>query len=71
MATDTVPDWDFDEEEKVKAAWQRTVSRSPLVANLKKAADLQLKFFINIEEVAYKNLYAIVEAARLLRQKYF
>lgn len=36
----------FDDEEKVKAAWQRTVSRSPLVATLKKAVDLQLKFVI-------------------------
>jgi hypothetical protein len=37
---------DFDDEEKVKEAWQRTVSRSPLVATLKKAVELQLKFVI-------------------------
>jgi TusA-related sulfurtransferase len=36
----------FDDEEKVKEAWQRTVSRSPLVATLKKAVELQLKFVI-------------------------
>ena len=36
----------FDDEEKVKAAWQRTVCRSPLVATLKKAVELQLKFVI-------------------------
>lgn len=36
----------FDDEEKVKEAWQRTVSRSPLVATLKKAIELQLKFVI-------------------------
>lgn len=36
----------FDDEEKVKEAWQRTVSRSPLVATLEKAVELQLKFII-------------------------
>lgn len=36
----------FDDEDKVKAAWQRTVSRSPLVATLKKSIELQLKFVI-------------------------
>jgi TusA-related sulfurtransferase len=36
----------FDDEDKVKAAWQRTVSRSPLVATLKKSVELQLKFVI-------------------------
>jgi hypothetical protein len=36
----------FDDEDKVKAAWQRTVSRSPLVATLKKSVALQLKFVI-------------------------
>jgi TusA-related sulfurtransferase len=36
----------FDDEEKVKAAWQRTVNRSPLVATLKKSTRLQIKFVI-------------------------
>lgn len=36
----------FDDEEKVKAAWQRTVNRSPLVATLKKTVELQLKLVI-------------------------
>ena len=36
----------FDDEDKVKAAWQRTLDRSPLVATLKKAVDLQLKLVI-------------------------
>ena len=36
----------FDDEEKVKAAWQRTVNRSPVVATLKKSVELQLKFVI-------------------------
>lgn len=33
----------FEDEEKVKAAWNRTVQRSPLVATLAKAVDLQMK----------------------------
>ncbi len=33
----------FDDEGKVKAAWARTVQRSPLVATLAKAVDLQMK----------------------------
>jgi len=36
----------FADEDRVKAAWQRTVDRSPLVATLKKCIDLQLKFVI-------------------------
>ncbi len=36
----------FADEEKVKTAWQRTVSRSPLVATLKKNVELQLKLVI-------------------------
>lgn len=36
----------FDDENKVKAAWQRTVSRSPLVATLNKSVELQIKFVI-------------------------
>lgn len=36
----------FDDEEKVKAAWQRTLDRSPLVATLKQAVDLQMKLVI-------------------------
>lgn len=33
----------FDDEEKVRAAWQRTIDRSPIAATLKKAVDLQFK----------------------------
>lgn len=33
----------FDDEAKVKAAWVRTVQRSPLAATLTKAVDLQMK----------------------------
>jgi len=36
----------FDDEDKVKLAWQRTLARSPLVATLKKAVDLQMKLVI-------------------------
>jgi OsmC-like protein len=36
----------FDDEDKVKAAWQRTFDRSPLVATLKKAVNLQMKLVI-------------------------
>lgn len=36
----------FDDEEKVATAWQRTLDRSPLVATLKKAVDLQMKLVI-------------------------
>jgi len=36
----------FDDEEKVKSVWQRTLDRSPLVATLKKAVDLQMKLVI-------------------------
>lgn len=36
----------FDDEDKVKAAWQRTLDRSPLVATLKKAVNLQMKLVI-------------------------
>lgn len=36
----------FDDEKKVGAAWQRTLERSPLVATLKKASDLQIKLVI-------------------------
>jgi TusA-related sulfurtransferase len=36
----------FDDEDKVKSAWQRTLERSPLVATLKKAVDLQMKLVI-------------------------
>ena len=36
----------FDDEEKVKEAWQRTVDRSPLAATLQKAVELQLKLVI-------------------------
>ncbi len=36
----------FDDEEMVKAAWQRTLDRSPLVATLKKAVNLQMKLVI-------------------------
>ena len=36
----------FDDEAKVKAAWARTVQRSPLAATLAKAVDLQIKFAI-------------------------
>lgn len=32
----------FDDEEKVRAAWSRTVTRSPLAATLVKAVDLQI-----------------------------
>ncbi len=33
----------FDDEEKVKAAWQRTVARSPIAMTLNKAVKLNLK----------------------------
>lgn len=33
----------FDDEEKVREAWSRTVSRSPVVATLAKALDLNMK----------------------------
>lgn len=33
----------FNDEQKVRAAWQRTIDRSPIAATLKKAADLQFK----------------------------
>lgn len=33
----------FDDEEKVRESWSRTVSRSPIAATLKKAADLKIK----------------------------
>jgi TusA-related sulfurtransferase len=36
----------FDDEDKVKSAWQRTLARSPLVATLEKAVDLQMKLVI-------------------------
>lgn len=36
----------FDDEEKVRSVWQRTLDRSPLVATLKKAVDLQMKLVI-------------------------
>lgn len=33
----------FDDEEKVKAVWERTIARSPIAATLSKAVDLNLK----------------------------
>jgi len=36
----------FEDEEKVKAVWQRTLDRSPLVATLQKAVALQIKLVI-------------------------
>ncbi len=36
----------FDDEEKVRAAWQLTLDRSPLVATLGRAVDLQAKLVI-------------------------
>ncbi len=36
----------FADEDQVAAAWQRTLDRSPLVATLQKAADLQIKLVI-------------------------
>jgi TusA-related sulfurtransferase/uncharacterized OsmC-like protein len=33
----------FADEDKVQQAWQRTVDRSPIVATLRKAVDMQLK----------------------------
>ena len=36
----------LDDEERVKEAWERTVSRSPLVATLRKAAEVDLKLAI-------------------------
>jgi uncharacterized OsmC-like protein len=33
----------FDDEEKVKAVWERTVARSPVAATLSKAVELNLK----------------------------
>jgi uncharacterized OsmC-like protein len=33
----------FDDEEKVKVAWERTVTRSPVAATLSKAVELNLK----------------------------
>ena len=34
----------FEEETSVRTTWERTLSRSPLVATLKKAVDLHIKF---------------------------
>ncbi len=34
----------FDDEEKVRSAWERTVARSPIAATLRKATALTLKF---------------------------
>lgn len=36
----------FDDEDAARAAWERTVSRSPLVATLAKAVELKIKFGI-------------------------
>jgi TusA-related sulfurtransferase len=36
----------FADEDQVGAAWQRTLDRSPLVATLQKAADIQIKLVI-------------------------
>jgi len=36
----------FDDEEKVRAVWQTTIDRSPIVATLKKSVNLQLKLAI-------------------------
>jgi uncharacterized OsmC-like protein len=36
----------FADEEKVLQAWQRTVDRSPLVATLRKAAEMEIKLVI-------------------------
>lgn len=36
----------LDAEDAVRAAWERTVQRSPIVATLRKAVDLQLKLAI-------------------------
>lgn len=36
----------FDDEDKVKAAWERTVARSPVAATLAKAVDLKIKFAV-------------------------
>ncbi len=36
----------FEDEKKVRATWQRTLGRSPLVATLRKASDLQIKLVI-------------------------
>jgi len=36
----------FDDEEKVRAVWQQTVARSPIVATFDKCVDLQLKLAI-------------------------
>ncbi len=36
----------FDDEDKVKAAWGRTLTRSPLMATLEKACDLRTKLVI-------------------------
>jgi uncharacterized OsmC-like protein len=36
----------FEEETKVRSAWDRTVQRSPLAATLKKAVDLKIKLSI-------------------------
>ncbi len=33
----------FDDEKKVRAAWQRAIDRSPIAATLKKAAELEFK----------------------------
>ena len=33
----------FDDEEKVRAVWNRTVSRSPVAATLTKAVELKIK----------------------------
>lgn len=34
----------FEDEERVKEVWKRTIERAPLVATLGKAVDLQMKF---------------------------
>ncbi len=36
----------FDDEQKVKSAWHRTIDRSPIAATLKKAVDLHCKLVI-------------------------
>ncbi|MDR2549968.1 MAG: OsmC family protein [Desulfobulbus sp.] len=36
----------FDDEDRVKAAWGRTVERSPLAATLAKAVDFHMKFVL-------------------------
>jgi len=36
----------FDDEDKVRGAWERTVAQSPLTMTLKKAVDLSIKFVL-------------------------